>query len=278
MTPAPQKVALVTGAARGIGLAVAKRFLEEGWRVALVGRRSESLEQTVAARTSELRDIVGELEAFSYSLSHDLRAPLRAIQAFSSIVLEEHAKDLGHAGADMLQKVLQAAKRMEQLIQGVLGFTRVSRQDMKFQTVDIDKLVHELVEERPEFKPADITIASPLLPMRGDIASLTQCISNLVSNAVKFIAPGAPVRVRIFTEAMDDEVRLCVADQGIGIDSEAQRKLFQLFQRQHSSSNYEGSGIGLAIVRKAAERMGGTVGVRSEPGQGSTFWLQLRRG
>src|SRR5205085_870259 len=123
-------------------------------------------------------------------------------------------------------------------------------------------------DERPEFQRpnAEISVESPLLPMLGHEASLTQCITNLLDNAIKFTALGNGPQVRVFTEDRDKNVRLWVEDQGIGIDEDAQRRLFQMFQRIHSGDEYKGNGIGLAIVRKAVERMSGDGGVESAPG------------
>jgi PAS domain S-box-containing protein len=238
---------------------------------------ADTLEKTVAERTEILNKTIGELEAFSYSLSHDLRAPLRAIRALTEIVLEEEAKEMSPAARDLLQKVVHSAQRMDRLVQDVLSFSQVSRQEIQLSTVDVEKLVRELIQERAEFQSpkAEITIANPLLPMRGHEASLTQCVTNLLSNAVKFVARGVIPQVRIHTDTVGDNVRLWFEDNGIGIDKVSQAKLFGLFQRQHAAQEYEGSGIGLSIVKKAIERMGGRVGVESAPGRGSRFWIDL---
>lgn len=234
------------------------------------------LERKVAERTARLQEVVSELEAFSYSLSHDLRAPLRAIQGFTEIVLTEHLQEMPEA-ADYLRRVVNAAARMDRLIQDVLAFARVSRQEIHVSPLDVEKLVRDLVEERPELHPprAEVVIASPLLPVIGHDASLTQCLTNLLDNAVKFVPPGTMPRVDVSTYARDGYVRINVRDNGIGIDPEGQRRLFTVFQRLANAHNYQGTGIGLAIVRKAAERMGGRVGVDSAPGAGSTFWVEL---
>ena len=137
--------------------------------------------------------------------------------------------------------------------------------------------MHDIVDERPELQPprAVVTIDSPLLPVIGHDASLTQCLTNLLDNAVKFVRQGVTPQVRVSTEVREDCVRISVKDNGIGIDASGQQKLFAVFQRLATAQSYQGTGVGLAIVRKAAERMGGSVGVESAPGQGSTFWVQL---
>jgi len=234
------------------------------------------LEREVVDRTHRLRETVGELEAFSYSLSHDLRAPLRAIQGFTEIVLSDYADKIPEA-ADHLRRVVSAAARMDRLIQDVLAFARVSRQDLAVGTVDPERLVRDLVEERPELHPprGRVIIESPLLAVTGDEASLTQCIANLLDNAVKFVATGTMPEVRVSTARVGNVVRIHVVDNGIGIDEAGKQKLFGVFQRLATQQNYQGTGLGLAIVRKAAERMGGRVGVESTPGKGSTFWVEL---
>jgi PAS domain S-box-containing protein len=238
-------------------------------------RYAEGLEQTVADRTEKLSRTVGELEAFSYSLSHDLRAPLRAIQGFSHMFLEDHKDKLAPRAADMLGKVIASANRMDRLILAVLAFTQVSQQEIKVERVDVEKLIRELIHERPELQAAEIRISSPLLAVLGDEASLTQCITNLLGNAVKFVAQGVRPEVEISTEAKGERVRVWFVDNGIGIEEGGQQRLFGLFQRQHASEEYEGTGMGLAIVRKAAQRMHGEVGVESEAGKGSRFWIEL---
>lgn len=239
---------------------------------------ARNLEAVVAERTADLRATLAELEAFSYSLSHDMRAPLRTIQSFSQIVLEEVGEKLGPAHSGLLSKVITAASRLDRLIQDVLTYSRVLRSSLELTSVDVEKLLRQIIDERPEFQPpkAQIEIQSPIPAVRGHEAYLTQCVTNLLDNAVKFISPGRQPRVRIRCEPTDGQVRLWFEDNGIGIPKEAQKRLFGLFQRVHGERTYAGTGIGLAIVRKAVERMQGRVGFESEPGQGSRFWLQLR--
>jgi len=251
-----------------------KKLLEARRQLELHARE---LESTVAERTQQLRGTVAELESFCYSLSHDMRTPLRAIQSYSQIVLEEEGQKLGSGCTGYLRKAISAAERMDQLIQDVLAFARLSRQEITLEPIDVETLLREIVQERPELQPAkaDIRIESPLLRVCGHTASLTQCVTNLLDNAVKFVAPGVKPRVRVYSEARDGRVRLCFEDNGIGIQKEAQRRLFEMFQRMHTDSEYEGTGIGLAIVRKSAERMRGEVGIESEVGRGSLFWVEL---
>src|SRR5581483_10683852 len=159
----------------------------------------------------------------------------------------------------------------------VLAFSKVSRDEMELKPVEVRDLIGQIIHERPELQPpqAEIRVEGPWPAVLGHEASLTQCLTNLLANAVKFVAPGVKPKVRIRAETKGQEVRLWFEDNGIGIEPSAQTKLFGMFQRLHAAKNYEGTGIGLAIVHKAIERMHGKVGVESKPGQGSKFWIQL---
>jgi PAS domain S-box-containing protein len=257
-----------------------RKRIEQG----LVEARTElehyaiSLEKKVDERTAHLQEIIGEMEAVSYSLSHDMRAPLRAMRGFSQILMKEFAGKLGPEGQDYLTRISNSAKRLDQLIQDVLTYSRVGSSSA-FHAVDLEKLIHEIIVAHPELEPAqaEITLVTPLLPVWGHEASLSQCLSNLLVNAAKFVAPGVRPQVRVWTEATGEGVRLWVQDNGIGIAPDHQKRIFDIFTRLNLTTEYEGTGIGLAIVRKAVERMGGKVGVESERGKGSRFWLQLKR-
>jgi len=166
---------------------------------------------------------------------------------------------------------------MDRLIQDVLSFARLARVEIVVVKVDVDTLVRQIIQERPQLAEphARITIDGPLQPVLGHEASLTQCLTNLLDNAVKFVSAGKVPEIRIYTEGTGDNVRIFVRDNGIGIEFSAQQRLFAMFQRLSTLETYPGTGVGLAIVRKAAERMNGRVGVESLPGQGSTFWIEL---
>lgn len=241
-----------------------------------LGEYAADLETKVRERTARLEETVAELESFSYSLSHDMRAPVRAIQSLTEIVLADHAPRIPEA-VPLLQRVVKASGRLDRLIREVLNFARLSRSEIHLTRVDSEELVREIIRERAEFQPpqAEIVVDAPLHPVIAHDASLAQCLSNLLDNAVKFVAPGVKPHVRVFTAQTGDRVRIAVRDNGIGIDAEAKRRLFAIFQRLHSPQQYPGTGIGLAIVRRAAERMQGSVGIESAPGLGSTFWVEL---
>ena len=259
-----------------------RRRAEEKLRVAhaQIREHAANLEKTVTERTAKLRETIGELEAFSYSISHDMRAPLRAMHRYAEILLQDAAPKLSADEVAYIHQIINGAKRLDRLIQDVLTYSRVSRSEMQMQRTNLDKLITDIVEQYPQLQAdkADIEIQRPLLPVMGQEASLSQCFSNLLVNAVKFVAPGVRARVRIWTEPVGDNVLVRVQDNGIGIAPADQQRIFGMFSRVHSEKVYEGTGIGLAIVRKAVERMGGRVGVDSEVGKGSTFWIELQRG
>ncbi len=247
---------------------------------AMLKGSQDRLEQLVADRTARLSETVGELEAFSYSIAHDMRAPLRAISAFARLVQTEHSDQIDEMGRDYLGRVVAAAKRLDCLITDVLSYSNSSRKELTLQNVGLNTLLKEAIQNQPEFvlPHAEIALQQPMLVVFAHEPLLMQCINNLLANAVKFVSPGVFPHVVVRSEAIGPDVRLWFEDNGIGIPIEAQERIFSLFGRLNPVANFEGSGIGLTIVRKAVERMGGQVGVNSIPGQGSQFWIQLKRG
>lgn len=241
---------------------------------------ARNLELAVQERTAHLQETIAELEGVSYSLSHDMRAPLRAINSFAGIILAEAGEKLGPLEKDLLRKSISASERLDRLIRDVLIYTRVARGSVSLAKVDVERLLRQIISERPELQAphVEIDIQTPLGSVFGHEAHLTQCITNLLDNAVKFVAPGNQPRIRIRSESFKGRFRLWFEDNGIGIPRESQERIFGIFQRMHDDKIYPGTGIGLAIVRKAAERMGGSAGLESEPGKGSRFWLQLSEG
>jgi signal transduction histidine kinase len=240
-----------------------------------VFRRSQELAD--AHHTSQAA--ISELQAFCFSLSHDFRAPIRAIHSFNEIVIADYRDKLGPTGTTLLKRSIASAQRMDRLIQDVLAFAGLSQQKLSLEPVEVETLVREILSERPEFQPpaATISIESPLYSLIGHEASLTQCITNLLANAIKFVTPGIHPRIRIYAEDHGLTARIIFQDNGIGIDTYNQKRVFGLFERGAGSDEVHGNGIGLAIVRKAVDRMGGKVGVESEPGAGSRFWIELRK-
>jgi PAS domain S-box-containing protein len=249
-------------------------------------QHAATLEATVAERTALLRETIGALEAFSYSIAHDMRAPLRSMQGFADILLTEYADKLDATGQGFLKRIAASASRMDRLIQDVLSYSRVVRADMPLETVNVESLLRGIIESYPTLAPekADILLESPLPPVLGNEAMLTQVFSNLLGNAVKFVAMGVKPRIRVWAREGGTAgaegvppgfIRIHFQDSGIGVAADQHEKIFAIFQRVDKA--YEGTGIGLAIVKKAVERMAGKVGVASEPGAGSIFWIEIQR-
>ncbi len=243
-----------------------------------VKKLNAELEGRIAERTAALRETVQELEAFSYSISHDMRAPLRAMHGFAEKLLEDYSgKVLDREGQNYLGRISRAAVRLDSLIQDVLTYTRVLRSDVPIRSIELERLITDLIEAYPEWQSpkAEIVLAKPLPAVRGNEALLTQCISNLIHNAMKFVAAGTKPRLAIRAEQVGAQTRVWFEDNGVGIAKEDHARIFRMFERIYPASEFEGTGMGLTIVRKAMERMSGQVGFDSELGKGSRFWIQL---
>ena len=265
------------GKAKLLGIAV-DMTEQKNFETELEKERS-NLESRVAERTAQLQTTISELEAFSYSLSHDMRAPLRAMEGYTQLLRNMLSEKLGPKEIDFFDRIMASAERLDNLIQDVLQYSRVARAPLELKEIDLEKIVNQVISDYPALQPpgADIRMQKPLMQALGHEAFLTQCISNLLSNAVKFVAPGVKPKVTVYTRPYVQEMRLFVEDNGIGIAGENQKQIFGIFQRLHPHTAYAGTGIGLAIVQKAVQRMGGRVGVESTLGKGSSFWLQLKR-
>jgi PAS domain S-box-containing protein len=239
-------------------------------------RAEEKLERTVQERTAKLQESIAELERFSYTITHDMRAPLRAMQGFSTMLLSEAGR-LSPESCDYLRRIINASQRMDALTQDALQYSKIVHGEIPLISVEPTALLQGILESYPTLQSprADIQIVGALPPLIANEAGLNQCFSNLLGNAVKFVAPGVKPKVRVSAEIRDQFVRLWFEDNGIGIPPQHQHRIFDMFQQLDKS--YEGTGIGLALVRKVAQRMGGKVGVESEAGKGSRFWLELKR-
>jgi signal transduction histidine kinase len=241
----------------------------------LLADKADHLETLVRQRTARLEESVGELESFSYSVAHDLRAPLRSLQGFSDILLSDYGEKLDDEGRRFLHRIVRSAGRMDQLIRDVLSYSQVVSADLPLEKVDIEQLLLGIIDTYPMLAPdqAEVVLQGPFPPVLGNQAVLTQIFSNLMGNGVKFVAPDVKPRLKVWAETRGENVRFFVRDNGLGIAADQHERIFQIFQRLDKVS--EGTGIGLAIVKKAVERLGGRVGLESEPDRGSTFWIEV---
>ena len=244
-------------------------------------RYSDGLEARVEERTRELSASNAELEAFSYSVSHDLRAPLRSMQGFALALLEDYGPALDETGRDYAGRIIASSQRMEQLIEDLLAYGRLGRGELAVTIVDLEPLVSDVVQQLLPLiveRRATVKVNGHLPRVRGHAATLFSIFENLLTNALKFVASGIAPNVTVSAERRGDRTRVWVTDNGIGISSEHFERIFEVFERLHGGDRYAGTGIGLAIVRRGAQRMGGSAGVESCPGEGSRFWIELCHG
>lgn len=242
----------------------------------LTERRDAQLRAT--RLNAELQAANQQLEAFAYTVSHDLRAPLRAMEGFAHILLDDFAPGLDEAGCRYLRRIVAAAERMEGLIDDLLAYSRLQRAELSVQRVEpteIARLSAETVLRTAPFGGTAIDIAPDLPPVLAEPVVLRRIFDNLLDNAAKFRRREAPVRIEVTGARKGDRVRLSVRDNGIGVAAKHQKQIFGVFERLHGQETYPGTGIGLAIVKTGVERMGGACGVESEEGRGSEFWIEM---
>jgi len=237
---------------------------------------AKDLEQRVRQRTDDLQRSLKDMESFCYTIAHDLRAPLRAMSGFSHSLAEDFGTLLGEVGLDYCERIHAASARMSQLISDLLVYGRLSHRELPAQSVDllaeIEKVLARAAPQIQE-RHAEIELDKPLPEVCGDAPVIDQILENLIANAVKFVPTERRPHVHIFAERRNGNIRLCIEDNGIGILQEHWGKIFNPFERLQTG--YPGTGIGLAIVQRGAEKMGGRVGVESTPEQGSRFWIEL---
>jgi PAS domain S-box-containing protein len=241
-------------------------------------RMNEELERRVLERTSQLEAANRELEAFSYSVSHDLRAPLRAIDGFSRILTEEYSSELSGEAQHYLERVRENTHTMSNLIDNLLSFSRLSRQPLKKQSIDPKPLVEQSLELLTSDRDSrDIRIdIHDLPPCEADPTLLKQVFVNLLSNAIKFTSKKEHAIIEVGCLAENNENIYYVRDNGVGFDMQYAHKLFGVFQRLHRTEEYEGTGVGLAIVQRIIFRHGGRIWAMSEPDKGATFCFTLK--
>jgi PAS domain S-box-containing protein len=238
---------------------------------------SDEMERRVNERTANLRQAVDQLETFSYTVSHDLRSPLRAMQGFALAALEDYGDKLDDQGRDYLTRIKNAAERLDRLIQDLLSYTRLARNDAPLADLDLDRMTREIIEDYPNLHPpdAEVRIEGTLPHVWGHESALTQVMANLLGNAAKFVAPGTVAKIVVRAESLGPRTRVWIEDNGIGIDPKDAQRIFSMFVRVNDASQYGGTGVGLAIVKKAVEAMHGSVGVEPGANGGSRFWVEL---
>jgi len=264
-------VKLVCAAASGVTAIALYRLIPKVFSLISSVRVSEE-------RRAKLETANRELEAFAYTVSHDLRAPLRAVQGMAGALQEDFAEQLPPTAHDYLKRIMDASQRMDLLIRDLLEYSRISRVEFELQPVPLSRVVAAAVSTLladAQQKNAEIQVQEAMPLVFGNETLLTQVVANLLSNAMKFVPPGVAPQIMISSREAAGRVQLLVKDNGIGIATEFRHKIFRIFERLHSVAEYPGTGIGLAIVDKAVARMNGIIGFESAPGQGSIFWIEL---
>jgi PAS domain S-box-containing protein len=249
---------------------------------------NQTLEKRIRDRTQALEDVNQELKAFSYSIAHDLRAPLRAIQGFAHVLQEDYSYALDDLGQEYIRRMGSSAEYLDVLIQDLLTYSQLGRAEIKLQWIDTAAILQKVLADlAPKIAAcsAQITLEGDFPKVCAHRSILRQVFNNLLSNALKFVAPGVQPQIRIWAEArvpastgskaQSQITRIWIQDNGIGIAWRHQHRIFNPFERLHGVETYSGTGIGLSIVHRAMQRMGGAVGVESAEHQGSRFWIEL---
>jgi ligand-binding sensor domain-containing protein/signal transduction histidine kinase len=246
------------------------------FRVRAMRKREHELALLVQKRTEHLQETLRAMETFTYSLAHDLRAPLRAIRGLTQALFEDYRPQFDSAALDYCKRIEHSVERMDQLISDMLIYGQLAHSEVPLSAVDLESVVERVFTElEPQIatRKAVVEIRRPLPKVTANFTLLSQVLMNLVSNSIKFVPAAKIPDIRIWAERYYGNVKIFVQDNGIGIKPEYHERIFLLFERLHTG--YAGTGVGLAIVRKGMERMGGKVGVESQPGKGATFWLEL---
>ncbi|HIK17674.1 MAG TPA: response regulator [Leptolyngbyaceae cyanobacterium M33_DOE_097] len=237
-----------------------------------------TLEMRIRDRTAQLEATNQALEEFTYSVSHDLRAPLRIIYGFAQLLLEDLGESLNSEHLGFLQRIIANANRLDALISDLLTYSRLRQTDISLEPVSLSQVLENVLAQlEPDIqaRQAQIYVEKPLPVVRANRFILIQVLINVLANAIKFVADKIQPHVRIWANQRGKYIRLWIQDNGIGIDVKQQQQIFNPFTRLHSEEEYSGTGIGLAIARKGIERLGGKIGVESQSGHGSRFWIEL---
>jgi signal transduction histidine kinase len=244
-----------------------------------IHRLNADLEQRIAERTRQLQEANEALETFGFSVSHDMREPLRTIQGYANALKQDFSEGRLGESTVYVNRIEAIARRVDGMVSDLLEFARLSRTEIAIETVavtdaveDVRSAMHAEIHNAGARLRVDVPDS---LRVKAHRQTFVQALTNLVSNAVKFVAPGTEPTVGIAAREMGSVVRVTVEDNGIGIADTAHSRIFNVFERLHGEEEYPGTGIGLAIVRKGIERMGGSAGVSSAPGAGSTFYVDL---
>ncbi len=242
-----------------------------------IRRLNADLERRVKERTAELTSANRELESFAYSISHDLRAPLRGIDGFSHLLDEEYGDWIDDQGRGYIERVRKAVQRMGTLIDDILELSRVTRQEMRREDVDLSRLATEVAEEISRAQPGRRVdfVHAPGCHANGDAQLLRLLLQNLLENAWKYTGPSNTAKVEFGSETADGKTVFFVRDNGVGFDMRYAGRLFSPFERLHKPQEFEGSGVGLATVSRIAHRHGGRIWAEAKPGEGATFRFTL---
>jgi signal transduction histidine kinase len=244
-------------------------------------RLNTELEVRIDDRTAALNAKTRELESFAYSVAHDLKAPLRGIDGYSRLLLQDYRESLQDDGCTMLQTIQDSTDEMSRLIDDLLAYSRLERRELRTDTVELAPVVTSLVEEKKREgakRPIDFVVDVNGAVVLADASGLAQALRNYLDNAIKFTGKVPAPRIEIGSKESAESCLIWVRDNGIGFDMEHHEQIFDIFQRLNVADDYPGTGIGLAIVRKAMERMGGRAWAESKPGSGATFYLEIPKG
>jgi len=245
-----------------------------------LAKHADQLERRVLDRTAKLEGTVQSLQDILYHIAHNLRAPLRSMEGYASLLLEHYGAGFDVTGVDYTRRISSSARQMDDLIQDLLRYGRLSHVEINLAKLNLEEAVQRALSQlayQIKNKRAEVIVTRPLPSIRCDASLLNQILIDLLDNALKFVAPGVAPRVQIRAEECATTVRLIIEDNGIGVETQYHERIFRAFERLHTADAYEGTGIGLAIVKEGMQRLNGLAGVESQPGHGSRFWVEFSK-